>query len=171
MINKKHNRKTAGQISQELQAKAVDEKPVDVREQTQNMFADYMDNVFKAVDEGLKTHEGDFYVIVLTKSEPLMPNIIRNYFLSGPACPTPNYDQAVFKYHRDSDDIEFIWQIPNRDMSIWMLENKPLVDPSEYGILKMIEDFASGDLLQKARILNGEVEGKVDRQEDRNVIG
>jgi len=55
-----------------------------------------------------------FYVCVITKKERLMDNVLRNYFLARSTCPTPQYDQTVYKYHRDSGAIQFLWVLPSK---------------------------------------------------------
>lgn len=147
-------RKTAGEHYLELMQKNPEE--IDVVEMQQEMQKDWMKNIIECVDTNKKKFPGDFYVVIETKREVILSNVIRNYFIGRQSCPTPNYDNTVWKYHRDEDRLEFLWVIPSRETCYTYLGQKDKVDPSEYELLKLIQDFADGTLLKKCKELNGE---------------
>src|SRR3990167_7176702 len=101
-------RDTVGKISTDL---LNDETPLDhsAFEQMQESLSDYEKNLVEAVESGKKTFFGDFYIVVETKKEPKMQNVIRNYFFSRQTCPTPIYDEAVYRYNAKDEAIEFLW--------------------------------------------------------------
>jgi len=149
-------RKTAGQVSQELSQKHPDTlNPIELE---QAMHSDYEKSVYECIAIHKKTWNQDFYVIVLTKKEPLMTNIIRHYYYGRLSCPTPDYDQTVYFYNKDNDIIEFLWTIPSRDACMYLKENSLLVDPAELQLLRYVLDFADGTLFRIAKARNGEKE-------------
>ena len=117
-----NKRKTVGAHALELMQK--DPGKISVVEQQQAMTEDYMKNLFEAVDRGFKQFLGNYYVVVITKKEKLMENVIRNYFATRETCPTPDYDQTVFRYNREAERIEYIWTIPAKEACMYLLQNK-----------------------------------------------
>ena len=111
-----HDRPTVGQIY--LDTLKKDERPLEAEELRQEMHKNYADHIAAAIAGGLKSFDGDFFIQVETKKERLMPNTIRNYFVTRQTCPTPWYDQTVYKYHRQHGTIEFIWVIPAKDICL-----------------------------------------------------
>lgn len=104
-----------------------------------------------------KNKNKDFFVCVLTKHEPLMPNVLRNYFVPRFTCPVPNYDQAVFRYHHKTGDLELIWSIPCREGCLYLKDNALLVPPDERDLLAMVLAFADGTLYMLSNKLNEEL--------------
>lgn len=100
--------------------------------------------------------DGDFYVVGILKKEKLLENVIRNYWVPTITCPTPTYDQTLYKYDHRKDDIQFMWVIPDRETCLTLFENKDIVVPQERSLLQFIIDFYDGTLLQKAKRFNGE---------------
>ena len=43
---------------------------------------EYLNNLLECVTSGRKKFNSDFFVVVLTKNERLLPNVFRNYFFS-----------------------------------------------------------------------------------------
>ncbi len=156
--------KTAGQISQELQSK--ESGKISVVEQQQAMTGDYMKNLFEAVDRGFKDFPGDFFIHVETKREVILDNVIRNYFIARSTCPTPNYDQTVFRYNRLSGEIEYWWTIPSRDACHHIKNNKHLIVKEEQQLLSFVLAFDEGKLLQLCKKLNGEKEDSIQLEEN-----
>ena len=126
-------------------------------EQTKENLTDFEKELFACVDQSLTTYHHDFFVVVIMKKERLMQNVTRNYFLARQSCPTPDYDQIVYKYNRLSDTIEFLWVIPARDICQQLLLEAPFVHPEERQLLSFVCDFRDGKLYKKALELNGEI--------------
>lgn len=149
-----HLRETVGKVSRDLSLKEpATRSPI---EQMRESLTDYDKNVHECIDRGKKALPGDFFVEVTTKQEPLMPNVIRNYFSYRNSCSTPNYDQAMYKYTLKNDQITFLWVIPSRGICHLLLENRLQVPPEEYGLLEFVLRFESGDLFRVCKTLNGE---------------
>ena len=150
-------RKTVGELSRNLLIKDTNPNH-SVQEQTNEQLDKYEENIHLCVKENRSKFLGDFYVVVLTKKEKLMPNVIRNYFYGRISCPTPDYDQIVYKYHRKEDRIEFLWVIPDRNICKYMSANSKDIDPSQWELLSNILKFSDGSLFRLAKELNGEKE-------------
>ena len=152
-----NKKKTVGALARELMLK--DTYPTHtVKDQTDEQLTDYEKNVYHCIEENKSKIIGDFYVVVLTKREKLLKNVIRSYFAARISCPTPNYDQVVYKYHAMDARIEFLWVIPDREISKHMKAHSTSVDPSQWELLSYILKFADGSLFRLAKELNGEKE-------------
>lgn len=149
-------RKTVGQLSTELMQKEPETRsPI---EQMRESLTDYEKNIYECVDRGKKEFPNNFFVVVITKKERLMPNVLRNYFTCRLSCPTPNYDQTLYKYDKQLDSVEFIWTIPDRETCHILRDNAVNVVKSERELLKFVLDFNDGTLYKLCKLLNGEKE-------------
>lgn len=148
------NDKTVGQISLELQQKTPDS--IDPIEIERELHAEYDKNIFECVDEGKKEIFGDFYVVVITKKEPLMPNVLRSYFTSRKTCPTPDYDQTVYTYIAKDDSLEFMWVLPDKNTCEIMRDRALEIVPEERDLRDFVLSFYDKTLLRLAKKLNGE---------------
>lgn len=146
--------KTIGQIALELQDKTPD--TFDPTELSDEMDKDYEENIVICVERGKKQYLGDFYVVVGVRREKLLQNIIRRQIFHRLTCPTPQYDQTVYKYHKKDDAIEFIWVVPSQQTCDEFMSNKNLIEPEEWELLKAVFAFEDGTLLRKCKELNNE---------------
>lgn len=147
-------RDTIGKISQELLQKEPDTRdPIELQRE---IHKSYEANIMECVENSKKTYPNDFYVVVETKKERLMPNVIRNYIFARHSCPTPSYDQTVYKYHRKEDRVEFLWVIPSKDTCELLRNNALLVVEDERQLLNFVLDFYDNTLLRLAKKLNNE---------------
>ena len=147
-------RKTVGAHSLELsQKKPESTDPIELERAMQE---DYLDNLLETIDKAVVNWKHDFFVVVLTKNEKLMPNVFRNYFSARQSCPTPEYDQTVFKYMHEAGTLEYIWTVPSKDSVAHLLTNSHLVVEAEKELLIMCRKFVDGSLYLLAKKLNGE---------------
>lgn len=149
-----HNRPTVGQIATDLQLKQ--DYQVSVLEQMRENLTDYEKNIYECIQTHKKVFPGSFYIVVITKKEPLMQNVMRNYFFARLSCPTPDYDQTLYKYSPESEQIDFIWVIPSKYACLLMLENKGEISPTEYALLNYVLKFKDGSLFRLAQQMNNE---------------
>lgn len=147
-------RETVGSLSRSLMLKEPDTR--DPIELEREMHKDYEKNILLCIEDGKKYYKNFFYIIVITKKERLMPNVLRNYFFHRSSCPTPDYDQALYRYTIHDDKIEFLWVIPSKDTCLTFTHNVTQIVPEELGLLRFILDFADGTLYKKTKQLNGE---------------
>lgn len=149
-------RETVGKISQELAIKSLDDTH-SAHDQMQESLNEYDKNLYECIESGKKAFMFDFYVVVITKKERLMQNVLRNYFIPRFSCPTPQYDETVYKYHRKEDYIEFLWVVPSKDTCEHMIQNALLIPSEEKQLLDFVLSFTNGDLDILAKKLNGEI--------------
>lgn len=164
--------KTLGSISSELLSKN-DASKLNPQEIQQAQEKEYLDNLAwcvkhakKEIDcSNLEGHqecknrfalEGNFFIAALLKKEKLLENVLRNYFVPTKACPTPTYDQTVYKYNDAKGEIEFMWVVPDRETCLTFKENKNIIVPEERGLLQFVLDFYDGTLYRKMKQFNGE---------------
>lgn len=148
-------RDTVGKISSDLIIKQNEDTHC-AEEQMREQLSDYDRNLFERVELAKRECFNDFYIIVITKKERLMPNVIRNYFTHRLSCPTPEYDQIVYKYNRKDEVIDFLWVIPSKDTCQTMRDNALNVPQVERELLNFVLDFYDGTLLKISKKLNGE---------------
>ncbi len=158
-------KETVGKIAVDLMAKPENQHTV--IDQMQENLTDYDKNICICVQKYKKIFPEDFYIIVETKKERLLENVIRNFFFGRLSAPTPTWDQTVYKFHRNREWLEFLWVVPSKDTCEYLTINKNYVVESERGLLNFVLSYNDGTLLKIAKRLNGEadnsplIEGKV----------
>lgn len=150
----KKKRESVGSLSQQIAKKAPDTR--DPIELEREMHKDYVDELFACVNQHKAGYHSDFFVVVLTKKERLMSNVIRNLFFARATCPTPEFDQVVYRYHKDHEALEFLWVIPSKDTCELFKQCCLEIAPEERELLKFVLDYYDGNLLRLAKQLNGE---------------
>jgi hypothetical protein len=149
------NKPTIGSIVQDLSLKTPESQdPIEIQRQLQK---DYMKNLLEAVDRGYKRFLGDFYIHVEKKAEPLLERTFRHYFIDKQDCPTPNYDQDIYRYSRIKGEIEYLWSVPDRETCFHLMANKHLVVPEEQWLLSFVIKYDNGELYKLCKELNGEI--------------
>jgi len=119
-----------------------------------------------------KTNEamtGDFYVEVLVKKETIFDQaffdgtaqiptggVMKIQQMAKKACPTPFFDQTLYRYNADSGDLTFLWVVPDIDTCIRFYENQNLITSEVADLAKFILQFLNGDLHRLCQKLNGE---------------
>lgn len=162
---------TVGKIASDLLLKTPDSNdPIEIQRATEQ---EYLDNLMWCVQHALKkvdcssieNHgecknrsalEGDFYVAALLKKEKLLQNVLRNYFIATKSCPTPTFDQTIYKYNFKKEAIEFLWVVPDQETALTLKDNKQIVVLEERGLLQFVLDYYNGNLHRICKKLNGE---------------
>lgn len=150
----KTQRKTVGAHSSELLAKP--DGPTNPQEYQRASQKDYIETLLDTAVQARKKWEGDFFITVVTKKERLMKNVLRNYFMARHSCPTPDYDQTVYKFRAEDEEIVFLWTIPAQDICYDLLRNALQIPPEERDLLYNIIRFKEGELMKLAQIENKE---------------
>ena len=149
-------KETVGKLSSDLLAKQVDDTH-SAHEQMLEQLSEYEKNIEICVENSKKDYPvGDFYVVVINKKERLLANVLRNYFYGRYSCPTPDWDQIVYKFHRKDEQLEFLWVIPSKDTCEAMTLDPLGVPAEERELLDFVLSFNDGTLLRKSKQLNGE---------------
>lgn len=118
----------------------------------------YEEEVWETIKRGCQdeTIKGNFYIVVLFKKERLLQNVVRQYFFYRKSCPTPEFDQTVYRYQPKADSIEFLWTIPNNAACLTLPSRKNDLPIDQQWLISMIESFQDGDLDRYADRLNDE---------------
>lgn len=153
-MNKIEKRDTVGKIASELMQKQIE--TTDPVEQMSENLKDYDKNIQDCIDRYKKIFDGPFYVVVHTRSERLMANVLRLQFTGYRACPTPQWDQTVYLYNPIEDSITFLWVVPSKQACRFFMKNALHIPLDQRELLKFVLDFNDGTLLALAKKLNGE---------------
>jgi hypothetical protein len=146
---------TVGKLSAQLLKSAKDDTH-SAEEQMREQLTDYDRHIFECVERGKKEFPNDFYVVVITKKEKLMRNVLRCYFAPRITCPTPDYDQTLYKFIRKEEHLEFMWVLPSQETCQFFVANALQVPADERDLLNFILQFTDGSLLKLAKKLNNE---------------
>ena len=74
-----HKKETLGKLATRLAEKDTHaQSPIELE---RAMHQEYEDNIYQCIERGKKEHKGDFYIVVLTKRERLLQNVLRHYYL------------------------------------------------------------------------------------------
>ena len=147
-------RETVGKVAVDLMSQPQEAlSPIELEREMQS---EYMKHLMDCIDAHYEIFPGDFFIQVITKNEKLLPNVFRNYFAARRTCPTPDYDQSVYKYNRFKGTVEYIWTVPSKDSCYHLLQNYNEVAPEERQLLTFVAMFASGELAKVCLKQNGE---------------
>lgn len=149
---------TVGKVATELWDKQLDTRNV------QEIISASMSRAELAFDEAIKDgkkkwHGQSFFIVALSRDfRKLMYKTLMNQFVARQTCPTPNYDQHVWRYDFHSGQTEYIWSIPCKEACHYLKDNALLVAPEEKELLRYVLEYADGTLYKKCKKLNGEKE-------------
>lgn len=118
----------------------------------------YEEEVWETIDRGRKDDKitGNFYVVVLFKKERHLRNVVRRLFFYRQSCPTPEFDQTVYRYIKKGDVLEFLWCVPNNATVLNLNMRSTLLPEDQNELKEMCRAFTSGDLDRLAERLNKE---------------
>lgn len=139
-------RKTVGEIALDLQQ---DHYQQDVIETQREMQKDYLDELFKCAKrhEEIFGTEKPYYVCVQVKRERLLQNVIRSYFYARRTRPIPDYDLSLYYYDPATEDISFVWCIPDRETVEYILENQHLLSYDHEQLVGFCKSFKANTLI------------------------
>lgn len=112
---------------------------------------------------GMKFHndcktfkDKDFFIEVIVNRDPLLSNVIKTTMMARSTCPTPKYDQIVYHYHNISSDLEYLWNVPDKELCFALLEELQYTPPEDKQLVQNVLDFFDEKLLARSKTLNGE---------------
>lgn len=150
-------KKTVGEISLELQQKTPDSfDPIEIAS-TVCDSEKYITGLTDCVKDGKTLFEGDFFIVVITRTDKILKRVSRLQFRARKTCPSPQYDESVYKYGHEKESIEFLWTVPDKGACNLLRDNALVVVDEERDLLNFVLDFYDGTLLNKAKKFNGEV--------------
>ncbi len=146
--------KTIGQHSLERLENSEEVNPIDLQKEMLKKEDSYENQVRIAVSRGLKLYKGDFYIIVLNRKDRLFRNIIRLMYFPRQSCPRTEYDQTVYKYHRNDERLELLWTIPDLRAVQEIYQNKGWMADEYKQLIEFVIRFKKGDLDRLSDRLN-----------------
>lgn len=154
-------KKSVGGAALELQKKQ-DEKinPIDLQREIHKGSASnesFEGQIRICVERGKKMYDKDFYIVVLFKKERLLKNVVRQYFFPRKTCPFPDYDQVVYKYSKNPENLEFLWVVPDKQSTIDLALMKHQLSKEQSELVRFVEDFNNGKLDQLSNRLNNSI--------------
>lgn len=149
--------KTLGQIAIKLQEKAHEEADHTVAERIAQTSDDYWNIVLNAYQEGRKKFTGDFYIEMCMKYSKLFWNVNPQWLpMLRYTCPTPMFEQSVFRYNKEDDALEYLWTVPDIHSCSWLIANALNVPDDQKELLSFVVDFKEGNLYRLMKKLNKE---------------
>lgn len=156
-IIKGEKRKTIGELSQELSDKTPDTlDPIELQREIQG--DSYEAQFLECMSRAMEKYHKDFYIVTINQKFRLFSNVTRTYFIDRLSCPTPDFDQNVYRIDRKTGRIEFLWSVPDKDTCLEIYNDPLSVPESHYELRKFVFEFYDGTLLNQARKLNKEEE-------------
>lgn len=108
----------------------------------------YVEEIEKAIAEGERKYTNPFYIFVLTKKEPWVTNIVRNYFVARQTPPRamdsmigyPNHTKTLYIVDASKGQIKLIWSLPGWDDCQSVAKHPDLYAPE---LVRWIQDLGS----------------------------
>lgn len=66
----------------------------------------------------------DFYIVLVPTHERTAEMKPEDFVFVRRSCPTPGYNQNVFKFHKDTGSLEFLWSIPRKAIYYDLYKNR-----------------------------------------------
>jgi hypothetical protein len=100
----------------------------------------------------------DFYMVLVITNETTPDKKPRDDILLRRTPPTPGYNQNVFKYHHQSNTLEYLWTIPKQHIywNLYAHRSYYLQDPALKKLTSFVCMMESGDLEKWVRKENKE---------------
>lgn len=154
--------KTLGEHSLSLQAEGpMDTDSIELQREFfkgSNSKKSLEEEIWETVDNGLKAYPGDFCVVMLTKKERHLKNVVRNFLFHRFTCPRPEFDQTVYRYHRNDDSLEYLWTVPNNATCMNLPLYKNHLPEDQQLLISMAEAFNAGELDKYSDTVNLAIE-------------
>lgn len=158
---KEEKQKTLQQLSSELLRV---QNETDYNELMKKLVETYPDEIWECVDRAKKAFSSnpnrDFYVMSVLTAQPYNRNLWNQKFLYTLECPRPYLNFTVFKYHRKTDELELLWNLPDRDTLNFYYNNRHKASVQDWPLLKYCIEYKDGTLIKKMKALNGESDEK-----------
>ena len=156
-IIKGEKRKSVGELSNELLEKTPDTlDPIELQQEIQG--DSYEAQFLEAMDRAMGKYHRDFFIVTVNQRFRLFSNVCRTYFIDRISCPTPDFDQNVYRINKKSGEIEFLWSIPDKNTCLDMYNNPFEVPEEQLELRKFVFEFYDGTLLKRCKKLNNEEE-------------
>lgn len=152
--------KSVGEASRDLQMEEdLKINPIDLQRAVHagNESEDSFEcQLLECLGRGKKETQGPFFLVVLFKKERIMQNVVRQYFLWRHTCPTPQFDQTVYRYDPTGDELAYLWSVPDKHTCHELYNNRYRLTLEMQPLAQFCADFLEGALDKRCAQLNGE---------------
>ncbi|NGX57238.1 MAG: hypothetical protein K940chlam3_00124 [Chlamydiae bacterium] len=103
----------------------------------------------KEMEDIIRTHTkfaSKYYIQIILKKEPLMPNAIRRYFVKRHSKPDADYDTTLYSYDNQKGQLYFHWTVPDPTSCHYLLTHESSLPDEERPLLEMVKKFSVGML-------------------------
>lgn len=101
----------------------------------------------KVYEEGKKEYADNFYIVCLIRGERFSKGTtVRNQVFHQKDCPTPTYDQNVFKYDRSKNCLIYLWSVPDIAFTHWISKYYLYLPLDQQDLAYFCRAFLSGGL-------------------------
>jgi hypothetical protein len=140
--------------------RCMNKKQIIAPESTDNLTESYKNVIHKvsasfpeildeAIEKGIETKKGDFFIEVLVQSDKITKENNYNVFIRN-ICPNPHYSQAVYWYKRRGNQLKTLWLIASQvQASLYALDKKAFPAYEKQNI-QYVMDYHSGKLQKMA---------------------
>lgn len=154
-------KKTYGQhiVEHTARNETLDDDVIEYRRAMEPSIISEIERVaFEAKNTDPYTKKDHYYIVFLLKKERI-GQAIRPYIFARLSCPTPHWNQTVYKFYKNSDSLEYLWHIPGilRYYSIVNDPKRYLDDKNFKTMAQFVLLDHSGDLLHWVKKENGEL--------------
>lgn len=149
---------TAGQLYMEAQKSERPETDQDLLDTQKPASRTYLDELFTNITKGkeLYPQKPCFFIEVFTRQDKIMVMTMVSTFIPRITCPTPTFNQTVYRYIRTEDVLEYIWTIPSNERCLYYLQNPIGKSEGESALIGFVHDLKDGTLEKIAQELNHE---------------
>ena len=157
IIQKGEKRKTIGEISNDLLTQTPETQ--DAVELQQEIQGDtYEKGFLECMNRAMAKYNQDFYIVTVNQRFRLLSNVTRTFFIDRLSCPTPEFDQNVYRVDRKTGQIEYLWSIPDANTCGDIYSDPLSMMHLSAELRQFVFDFYDGTLLKKCKKLNKEQE-------------
>lgn len=124
----------------------------------ENYHQEFCNSVNEAAENGLKEYDKNFVIYVKLRRDVMFPEIIKFHAQPRLTLPYPYYDQIVLLYHRNTDTVKYLWEIPNASACYLLKQPGGNKTEQEQALLPQIYAFENGDLNKVVDDYNAKIE-------------
>jgi hypothetical protein len=149
---------TAGQLYMEGQKAERPETDQDLLDTQKPAERTYLDELYSNIEKGkeLYPQEPYFFIEVFTRQDKIMLRTLVSTFVARITCPTPAFNQTVYRYIKSEDVLEYVWTVPSNERCLYYLKNPISANEGERALIGFVHDLKDGTLEKIARELNHE---------------
>lgn len=113
----------------------------------------------------------DFYIVMMTRLEKI-GSVPRTFIFARRSCPTPVYNQSVWKFMHTTDTLEYLWSVPDQVLYWHIFNNQAqyIHDKECATLAKFVILMESGELLTWVKKENGELKDAVIKLQKESEI-